>query len=98
MAELGQEMNGVGCSAFVVPASRMRPCQAGRENEREDGQEVWHVNYVGEWIRLSNVFVIGDELNVIGGVQNSELMRKMDGLKMCTFKDSTGGAVSFVSI
>ncbi len=48
MAELGQEMNGVGCSAFVVPASRMRPCEAGRENEREDGQEVWHVNYVGE--------------------------------------------------
>ena len=48
MAELGQEMDGVGCSTFVMPASGVRLSEAGRENERDDGQKIWHANYGGE--------------------------------------------------
>lgn len=58
MAELGQEMNGVGCSAFVMPASGMRLSEAGRENESDDGQEIWHMIYVGERMFLSNDFLL----------------------------------------
>jgi len=56
MTQLGQEMDGVSCNAFMMPASGMRLCEAGSKNERDDGPKEWHEVWLGQFIRLSNVF------------------------------------------
>ena len=47
---------------------------------------------------MSNVFVIGDELNEVGEFQNPELIQKGCAQAAFIFKVSAGVVVSFVLI